>query len=276
MTEMTISRSTEPRIILENVIDKKMPAIMSYLSRGRWYGIKVLFSRIGATQLEAESIFDKPDSHAAKKPEHKLHTRRFLRITTGQKVGISIKYGYGKFIFDSSVISVKSASEAEKCDRIALSIPKKMEIVPRRNYFRVNVPASLNVCSTIWHRRPRADGRSVRPEQNWNGQLADISAGGMEIVIDAADNPPFARGSFIEASFVPMPYEEPVLLAGHVRNVALTADSKNVCLGIQFVGLEGCDDGLNALKRLCCVVEHYHLLNQAANQQAEAEMAFSV
>ena len=44
-------RGAEPREILQTIIEKKTPVVMSYLSRGKWYAAKVLLTGLGAKRL---------------------------------------------------------------------------------------------------------------------------------------------------------------------------------------------------------------------------------
>ena len=54
MNEVVMLRGAEPREILQTVIEKKTPAIMSYLSRGKWHVAKVLLTGLGANRFDVE------------------------------------------------------------------------------------------------------------------------------------------------------------------------------------------------------------------------------
>ena len=89
MNEVMMLRSAEPRKILEAVIEKRTPAIMSYLSRGKWHVAKLILTGLGANRLNTEIS-------PRKEPQP-------INVQVGQSVGISIKYGYGKFIFETPI-----------------------------------------------------------------------------------------------------------------------------------------------------------------------------
>jgi hypothetical protein len=268
MNEVAMLRGAEPRQILQTVIEKKVPAIMSYLSNGKWHVAKVLLTGLGACRVDVQIA-----------PMKKSHP---MNIRTGQPVGISLKHGYGKFIFETRVVALEPSPRATGGGTIVLEVPERIEIVQRRSYFRVDVPKSLKVNVLIWHRRlqkrqPKragecleGDGKDlVAPGRNWQGRLVDISAGGAQIVVDATQEPDFRNGQFIGVRFTPMPYETPLAFNAQIRNVLPTADGKSICLGLQIVGLEASAEGRQVLHRLCDVVERYYQANQSGVKQQD-------
>ncbi|MCJ7778128.1 MAG: hypothetical protein MUP16_07440, partial [Sedimentisphaerales bacterium] len=62
MNEMVVLRGVDPREILQTAVDKKVPAIMSYLSKGKWHVAKVLLTGLGADRFSIES------THLEKRP----------------------------------------------------------------------------------------------------------------------------------------------------------------------------------------------------------------
>lgn len=286
VNEVMMLREAEPRKILQTIIEKKVPAIMTYLSRGKWHVAKVVLTDLGANMLSIEVS-------PRKKP-------RPINIQLEQPVGLSIKYGYGKFIFETVVVglepllntdsqsltTLKSEIPTTSGGTIVLSLPDRIELVQRRSYFRVNVPSSLKVNVMLWHHcytddndgneRSNTDKNRIRepkmpPDRYWEGRLVDISAGGGQIVVDAAQKPDFKKGQFIGLRFTPMPYEVPLLFNGQIRNILPTADNKSICLGLQLVGLEASPEGRSVLQRLCNVVERYHRMNQSGIKQHDMQ-----
>ena len=301
MNQTAMLRGAEPRKILQILIDKKVPAIMSYLSKRKWHVAKVLLTDIGANRLNAQVL-------STKRPHP-------INIQVNQPVGLSLKYEYGKFIFETTVTDLEPSSEPLTLPRdktqnekiipaggkIVLKIPDRIEIVQRRSYFRVEVPKSLKVNVMLWHRgysngdteqrkEYPGDGATceknqvqkslpenlatcqtksqsscehqVLPKHYWQGRLADISAGGAQIVVDAEQKPDFKQGQFIGLRFTPMPYEMPLVFDAQIRNILPTATEKGICLGLQIVGLEASPEGRGVLQRLCNVVERYYQINQ--------------
>jgi hypothetical protein len=289
MNEVVMLRGAEPREILETAIEEKIPAIMTYLSRNKWHVTKVLLTNLGANRLSTEIW-----------PKEKPHP---INIRVNQPVGISLKYGYGKFVFDTTVVSLELSQAPDRQGQsgtIVLAVPNRIEIVQRRSYFRVDVPKSLKVNVLLWHRglnrvpeptswnldkrednsnqasdNPRGDA-SRRRQDYYKGKLVDISAGGAQIAVDTAQKPDLRKGQFIGLTFTPMPYEKPLILDAQIRNILPTADDKNICLGIQIVGLEASPEGRQVLQRLCNIVEHYFQINQSGAKQQEMKGAPNV
>ena len=254
MSEIAMLRGTEPREILQTVIEKKIPAIMSYLSKGKWYVAKVIPTELGANRLDVEIL---PKENA-----------RPINIQEEQPVGISLKYGYGKMIFETKVLSLEPSPDGASGGTIAVAVPDRIEIVQRRSYFRVEVPNSLKVNVLLWHRGQRTQDGQM-PSDYWQGRLVDISAGGAQVAVDTEHAQEFKNGQFIGLRFTPMPYEMPLMLNAQIRSILPTVDSKNMCLGLQIVGLEASPEGHQILQRLCNVVEQYYQVNKSGAKQQD-------
>ncbi len=268
MNEVMTPQGVDPEKILKIAIDMKVPVIMSYLSRDKWHVAKVLLTNLDGDRLSVESTISRR--------QHPINIR------VDQPVGISFKHGYGKFIFDTTVIALEPSTDPEthrQCGgRIVLACPDKVEVIQRRSYFRVNVPESLNVKVLLWHRsgkRGETDPKhDITGEMNncCQGRLMDISAGGAQIIVpnqNDAGKANFKRGQFISMRFTPVPYETPLVLSAQIRNVLPTADEKNASLGLQIVGLEASSEGREVLSRLIGIVEKYYHLNRSGVKQQD-------
>jgi c-di-GMP-binding flagellar brake protein YcgR len=291
MNEMVTIQGNKLDSILKTVIDEKVPAIMSYLSRGKWHVAKVLLTSLDRNQLFIESI-------RAKKKQ------RPINIQVAQPVGISFKHEYGKFVFDTTVIALEPSpstdTEQECGGTIVLSAPEKIEVVQRRSYFRVEVPGSLKVKVLLWHRsagREKKDDIQVKSERVSNccqGRLLDISAGGVQIelpnqkmadyiessghedeqdecVESEAGRSTYKKGQFVGVRFTPMPYETPLTFSAQIRNVLPTADGQGISLGLQIVGLEASPEGHQVLTRLIAIVGRYYQMNQSEARHSDKQ-----
>ena len=257
MNEVIMLCGAEPRKILLDVLEKKVPAIMSYLSKGKWHTAEVLLANLGADWFDIEIL-------PSKKP-------RPINIRVDQPVGVSLKYDYGKFVFETRVVTFGPAPDSEGRGRIGLAIPERIEVVQRRSYFRVEVPKSLRVNVAMWRHGREANNRSALPNHYWQGKLIDISAGGAQVALDGAQRPVPKKGQFVGLRFTPMPYERPLMFDAQIRNILPTADKRNICLGLQAVGLEATPEGRGVLKRLCDVVGRYYQINQSSVQQQDIQ-----
>lgn len=271
MKEVMTPRGVDSRKALQAAIDEKIPSIMSYLSKNKWHVAKVLMIDLAEDQLKVEST----SSGDRKRP---------INIRVDQPVGISFKYGYGKFVFDTVVQGLEPSSNPDANRQgggmVVLSVPDKIEVIQRRSYFRVDVPESLKVQVLLWHRTG-----SLKDQHNLHdaademkscchGKLIDISAGGVQVAVPKSDGLAaidFKKGQFVGMRFTPMPYETPVLLSAQIRNILPTADGKSASLGLQIVGLEASAEGREVLARLTGIVEKYYKMNQSAPEKQPAE-----
>lgn len=262
MNEVMTPRGVDREKILQTAIDAKVPAIMSYLSKGKWHVAKILLTNLGEDKLNVESTISRK--------------QRPINIRIDQPVGISFKYGHGKFVFDTTVKALEPSmgpdTNRDRGGTIVLSLPDKIEVVQRRNYFRVNVPETLNVKVLLWHRNGKHEHKNIKHDEVieihncCQGRLMDISAGGAQIIIPTqndAGQASFKKGQFISIRFTALPYETPLMLSAQIRNILPTADEKNASLGLQFVGLEASSEGREVLNRLIEIVERYYQINQS-------------
>jgi len=300
--KVMVLRGNEPEKILRTAINKQIVAIMSYLSKGKWHVAKVLLRELTGDRIAIESAA----------PKKKLHP---LNIQPEQPVGISFKYEYGKFVFDTMVVSLEASSGPEVDQgwggRIILAIPDRIEVVQRRSYFRVEVPQSLKVKVVMWHRSNRRQAEKeilVAPdEQSHDGQthnycqgrLIDISAGGAQVVVpyqpehDSSADPrrdstskvsksfragdlDLKKGQFVGMRFTPMPYETPVMISAQIRTVLPISDGSGASLGLQIVGLEASPEGRAVLARLIDIVENYYQINQSGARQQDIQPAQNI
>jgi len=255
MDGMVMTHGAEPRKILETIIKNQASAIMSYLSKGKWHVAKMVLTEIGANRFIMEAS-----------PRKKPYP---INVKIGQSIGLSVKYGYGKFVFESTVMDLLAGDRPNSGGKVAVLIPPKINVISRRSYFRVAIPAELCVDAIFWHRRCSDDNKVSESESCSHGSLVDISAGGAQVVVSAAKEFDFNKGQFIGVKFTPMPYDKPLMFTAQIRNVLPTADGANYCLGLQIVGLEASDEGMGTLKRLCNVVENYHQINKTSIRQRD-------
>ena len=152
MNAVAMLRGAEPRKILQTVIEEKTPAVMSYLSKGKWHVAKVLLTALGANRLNVNILPRKRDSILQKARKMGTQKPHPINIQVDQPVGISLKYEYGKFIFETKVTGLEPSPEATSSGTILLAVPDRIEIIQRRSFFRVEVPKPLKVNVLLWHR----------------------------------------------------------------------------------------------------------------------------
>jgi len=266
MSEIVMLQGPESQTVLQMVVRSEAPAIMSYLSKDKWHVAKVVMKELREGRLYVENC------HTMGKPHP-------INIQIDQPVGVNFKHAYGKFVFDTTVVSLEPSSDPEAGGTIVLAVPQRIGVVQRRSYFRVNVPKSLRVNVILWHRTGRRSS-DERMHSYGEGTLVDLSAGGAQVIVPRKDAKPsvatspegsdrptgeseYHKGQFLGVRFTPLPYEMPLMFNAQVRNVLPTADGTGMCLGLQIVGLEASDEGRQVLSRLTKVVDLYHQMNQS-------------
>lgn len=239
--------------MIQTAVDQKVIAIMSYMSKNKWYVAKVFITAHEPGRIYLES--------ALSKEKHPIN------IQLDQPVGVSFKYEYGKFVFDTTVLALEPSPDSRSSGRIALSKPGRIEVIQRRSYFRVNVPSSLKVNVVLWHRRGLGRTGSGRDSAKYfDAKLVDISAGGAQLLLDGGNSEyatEFKQGQFISMRFTPLPYETPMMLSAQIRNVLPRAGGGSVYIGLQLVGLEASPEGQDTLTRLVAIIERYRTMSQS-------------
>ena len=149
---------------------------MSYLSKDKWHVAKVVMKDLRDGRLYVENC------HACGKPHP-------INIQIDQPVGVNFKHAYGKFVFDTTVVSLEPSCDPEAGGTIVLAEPQRIGVIQRRSYFRVNVPKSLRVNVVLWHRtghRSQDDRTHAYSEGSPDGHLRR----GAQVIIPRKDAKP--------------------------------------------------------------------------------------
>jgi len=123
--------------------------------------------------------------------------------------------------------------------------------IERRKYVRLRIPSWLQVNVLLWHGSHNEDYHKLIPGHFWHGRLVDISEGGIQVAIDAVERTPLGKGQLVGLEFRPTPAEPLLIFDAKIREFLPTADGKNICLGLQFIGLEANPEGQKGLRKLC-------------------------
>jgi len=244
----------QKREVLDSLATEKAQAIVSYMSRSKWHISKVVIVEHNEKTITVEIPF--------------RNSRHPINIKAEQPVGISSKQGFNKVVFESKVMGFEPSIDPESGGRIVLSSPDKIEFLQRRNFFRVSVPKSLNVNVHIWNRVFNLGRSEIHNGSYIQGDLIDISAGGLQLSVKKSYLGNFKSGQFIGLQFTPKPYEKPLILEAQVRRISPTEDGGRICIGTQLIGLEASQEGRDKLSRLCDIVEDYHHMNKTRNASA--------
>ena len=120
-----------------------------------------------------------------------------------------------------------------------------------RQYQRLSLSKWLKISVQLWPVDGEAGHSKLAPSRYWQGVLADVSEGGARVVVDLISEPSFHKGQAVRLRFAPIAYDTPATFDALVREHLTTANEENICLGLQFTGLEANPEGHLKLRRLC-------------------------
>jgi len=132
-----------------------------------------------------------------------------------------------------------------------LILANQGECYEKRHYQRLSLSKWLKISVQLWHVDEDFPDTNLPPARYWEGTLADVCEGGAQVVIDVMSEPNFEKGQSLRLRFAPISYDTPATYDAQVRELLSTADGENICMGLQFLGLESNPDGHLKLRRLC-------------------------
>ncbi len=111
-------------------------------------------------------------------------------------------YGFdGVFeIADMSEV-VLTPSQQHNTGIMELRTANSTRPLERRKYVRLHVPSPLIIDVLLWHGGRKDDYHKTLPGHFWRGRLVDISEGGAQVAIDAAEGAILAKGRLVGLEF---------------------------------------------------------------------------
>lgn len=150
----------------------------------------------------------------------------------------------------SEIVLTKSPGQAGT-GTLELRSLNNVKPLERRKYVRLRIPSWLQVNVLLWCGGRSDDYHKLIPGHSWNGKLVDISEGGIQVALDGAEKTNLDKGQLVGLEFRPEPDGPLLIFDALVREILPTADGKNICLGLQFTGLQDNPEGRQGLQRLC-------------------------
>jgi anti-anti-sigma regulatory factor len=195
---------------------------------------------------------------------HKILTdhkqRLILCNVTAATRGILHTYAFDRIfeVVSDSQVALKPPTQVSSFGTLVFGSPDGAEPYKRRNFVRLNICKIMKLSVLLWHRREKEDNIDVPWDNCWQGRIVDISEGGAQIAIDAIRSSDFKENDFIRLQFAPIPYETALMFDAQIRQVSPAAENDNVCIGVQFIGLEANSEGRQSLRWLCNSEERYY------------------
>lgn len=161
-------------------------------------------------------------------------------VTIGQLIGVSLRHGHKKCMFDSEIID----QDPDTGD-LLIRRPSSIQEMQRRVFSRVRVPDHLTIPVNV--NRLATDGVTDVPSVPRRGILLDLSGGGMSVAVPTDARNKWRPGDTMRCLLPLEPAQEPRELTARVRFVEKTALG-HLRMGMQFIGLEGSAEGRTTLK----------------------------
>lgn len=221
---------------VEGAAGRQLPVTVSVHVEGRWENLR---SRLLASR-EDRLLLQWPDA-GEDRPPHEF--------VPGEKIGLSFKLKHYKHLSTAIVAGGAEADLGNGTPVPALSVcwPVRMQRLQRRAFERADVPPGRIVRASFWlggcdcEPTGAPDGVPV-----WSGRVANISAGGLQLLTDAEAAEAVEPGDIVGLHVVFGAGDDVVHADAQFRH-ADPADGQ-WRLGFQFLGLGQTRNGRHALQ----------------------------
>lgn len=260
MKEKASINDSDPREIIECVIEKHIPAVLFYKSNGKRWPLKVLPIGLGADEFLVDIC---PRKH-----------RKAVDIRINQQIELVLKLGHGKFRFKTEILDLAPSKDTASGGMIILQIPHEIIFNWRRAHFRAEVPKEIHVPVLLWSSDKASEENELTTDQLTSGRLTDLSAGGLQVVVASDQKTIFRRGQLVTVQFTPLPHSMPMMFDTQIKSILPTADDRFICLGMQISCLDNNSEDAESWElkqRLREIVEWYYKMNQSGAGQQDAQ-----
>jgi hypothetical protein len=240
---------------------QRKTGVMTFLASGRWQAVRVVLLKCNEQTIVLEALSNGQTASQ--------------NIRINQPVGLTFRMDFSKYICESTVSGIDSSILGGQNGKVLIELPKRIQKVPRRAYQRQPVPKDMNVRVLFWHRGFLEKAGSMPVDCYWQGQLQNISAGGMRVAVGLEKRDCFFIGQLFGIQFTPICYEKPILVEGQLRHIRQDRENYTLSLGIEFLGLEISLEGRAILERLLETVEEYRRLSDGDAIDSPADMSGS-
>lgn len=171
-------------------------------------------------------------------------------LAPGETLGVTFRLGHKKCMFAAALESVHQEANGVV---VTLHWPDQLQQLQRRAYERAKPPKDAVIAVRFWH-EDRAMGIPAEGRNVHNGQLEDLSAGGLRVRVAGATD--VQVGVSHRCVFTPHPGRPPLVLDTVVRHRE-AAEHGRASIGFQIVGLETTAEGRHMLDRLARTVSQF-------------------
>lgn len=240
---------------------RNTPIAVTCCLDGTWHNYRSRFLGLRGQELWIE--YAAPESGQA-----------IPELLPGMKLGLAFKQRHHKFVFTSPILAVADfqLSPDLKVRGLRIEWPRRMQRLQRRSFYRASIPADKPVFCEMWQGGLVGEPKgALREKLVFNGQLVDLSAGGMRLRLVDQRDPAFHVGDAVGVILQSACLREPVRVDAQFRHAA--TDEFGLCLGLQFVGLNETSDGrkaFQAINQLVCDFQRIELRRQRSRLRGTA------
>ncbi len=126
----------------------------------------------------------------------------FYNVSTAARRVFNL-YGFDGIldIADMSEVVLTPSVQQHNTGILELRTSDSVRPPERRKYVRLHVPSPLIIDVLLWHGGRKDDYHKTLPGHFWRGRLVDVSEGGAQVAINAAEGAILAKGRLVGLEF---------------------------------------------------------------------------
>ncbi len=237
-SSQTATRGQQDKL-LEDSIDRRLRTVVTQRLPDGWRTYKSSFeSGTSASGMMVLKLIVPNDTEEVAWPR------------ADEPLGVAFRLGHKKCMF-STVAQASETRDGETYLRVTW--PKDLKTFQRRVFDRVAPPRGTIVPVRFWAEEHNASTTATARNVH-NGQLEDLSAGGMRVKTGDLSN--IQLGGTYRCVFTAQPGSPTLILDTVLRHREAT-DSGRASLGFHFLGLEMTPEGRKLLDRIVHIVKQF-------------------
>lgn len=247
MSTRRIVASQESAALIDGAVQSHALAVLSMQTGEGWVTFKSRF--LERDPAQKFFVLDYQETHGCLPPA----------LAPGQYLGVSFRHKSRKLLL-ATVVEAKGkfmTGGAEAITAVRYRWPESLTEMQRRAYYRTPVPPGTTLLAAIWPGGALArDAAQSMPLKSIAGEALDLSCGGTLLRISGAAAPSYAMDATVGIELRIPDGRPPLLVNAHYRGARHDAQG-NLCLAIQFVGLELEPENRAILQRLARCVQKF-------------------
>ncbi len=256
MSTRMIQSRTEAAQMLDAAVNCNALAVLCCQYKDEWVTFKSRF--LERDPKQRFFVLDYQETHGATPPP----------LLPGQYLGLSFRHKSRKLLF-GTVVEAKGkflVAPGQTVAAVRYRWPDSLTEMQRRAYERTPLPAGVELGVQVWSGGVAARGGSLAVTPI-NGAAMDLSCGGSLMRIEGLATPPFVDNQTLGVELRLPDGRPPLLVNAHYRGTRFDRKG-NLCVALQFVGLEADPDNRMTLMRLARCVQKFNRLNLAREARA--------